>query len=445
MFHLTLKPNKLRALLGGHPWVLDASLLPVAPEQTGSKNDSNDSNDSCDSNNSSACLSDGDVVDVYSDKGRFFARGFYNSRSKIRVRLFSWNEDEPLDQGFWERKIALALQLRQAIGYWTRPTESDVREFPDRNTEQPFDCCRLINSEGDGLSGLIVDQYGPILVVQVTSFGVFRNLDAIVPVLAQQTRCQSILIKTEENIARKEGIFLTEDQARDQNSRWYEGAVWGEPLPDRMVIDSGSILYKIELTGGQKTGFYLDQRENRNAAAQLLGGKTVLDMFCYHGGFSLAACKNGAVSALACDSSKKALDRTVENAKINNVDCLTTQQGDSFEILTAFKDQQKTFGGVILDPPKFATGKRTAQEALRGYHFLNRLGMSVVEPGGFLISCSCTGSVSREDFFDMLHGAAHQAGRTLQILQQRGAALDHPINAACPEGEYLKCFLCRVL
>ncbi len=432
MIHVTLKPNKLRALLGGHPWVLESSLQPVL-EQT--------SKTAADSENR---LSDGCVIDVYSDKGRFFARGFYNSRSKIRVRLFSWSENELLDAGFWERKIGMALRLRKDIGYWRRPTETEVRDLNEVPSGEAFTACRLVNSEGDGLSGLIVDQYGPILVVQVTSFGVFRQLDLIVPVLAQQTRARSILIKTEENIAKKEGIYLSEEIAREQDCPWYDGKVWGDPLPTQLVIDCGGILYKIELTGGQKTGFYLDQRENRSETTKQLAGKTVLDMFCYHGGFSLAACKNGATSALACDSSQKALETTRENARMNNVNRLETRQGDSFEILTAFRDQQKTFGGVILDPPKFATGKRNAQEALRGYHFLNRLGMSVVEPGGFLITCSCTGSVSREDFFDMLHGAAHQAGRKLQILQQRGAALDHPVDAACPEGEYLKCFLCRV-
>ena len=391
----TLKPNKLRALLGGHPWILDGSLELI---------------------DKSNAPSDGSVVDVYSDKGRFFARGLYNSHSKIRVRLYTWNESESLDDAFWTKRISTAIDLRKELGYFSQAT-------------------RLINSEGDALSGLIVDKYEDVLVMQATSLGILLRAEHFAQILQNLTGAKTVIATTEPTMARREGA--PEELTADR--------VFGDPVPETMVIQSGGIKYEIQLLGGQKTGFYLDQRENRLAAAELFKGKTVLDMFCYHGGFSIAASQAGAVSCLACDSSAKALEQVKKNAQLNAVDNVETLQGDSFQILEQFKSEGRTFGGVVLDPPKFAQGKRSVQEALRGYHYLNKLGISCIAPGGFLVTCSCTGSVRREDFFDMLHGAATQAGRRIQILQQRGAAPDHPVLDSCPETDYLKCFLCRVI
>ena len=310
----------------------------------------------------------------------------------------------------------VAVDLRKELGYFSQAT-------------------RLINSEGDALSGLIVDKYEDVLVMQATSLGILLRAEQFAQILQNLTGAKTVIATTEPAMARREGA--PEELTADR--------VFGDPVPETMVIQSGGIKYEIQLLGGQKTGFYLDQRENRLAAAELFKGKTVLDMFCYHGGFSIAAAQAGAVSCLACDSSAKALEQVKKNALLNAVDNVETLQGDSFQILERFKSEGRTFGGVVLDPPKFAQGKRSVQEALRGYHYLNKLGISCVAPGGFLVTCSCTGSVRREDFFDMLHGAASQAGRRIQILQQRGAAPDHPVLDSCPESDYLKCFLCRVM
>ncbi len=399
-----LKPNKLRALLGGHPWVMDTSLAPLTES-----------------------IPNGSVVDVYTEKGRFFARGLYNGHSKIRVRLYSWDQNESLDAAFWTEKIQTALDLRYAIGYFNRNAQTDNLSTPT--------AVRLINSEGDGLSGLIADMYSDIIIVQATALGIWQRAEMLADILRNLTSAKTVIVRTESSMAKREGLEESDSQAM----------VFGSPAPETCVINSGGILYQIDFSAGQKTGFYLDQRENRNAAAVLTAGKSVLDMFCYHGGFSLAAAKAGAKSCLACDSSAKALEQTLRNVQLNGVNNIEVRQGDSFEILESFKAQGQVFGAVILDPPKFAQGKKSVQEALRGYHYLNKLGIACVEKGGILVTCSCTGSVTREDFFSMLHGAASQAGRSVQILQQRGAAMDHPVLDACPESDYLKCFLCRVI
>ena len=258
-YSLTLKPNKLRALLGGHPWILDGSLELL---------------------DKSNAPKDGSVVDVYSDKGRFFARGLYNSHSKIRVRLYTWNETESLDDAFWTKRISTAIDLRKELGYFSQAT-------------------RLINSEGDALSGLIVDKYEDVLVMQATSLGILLRAEQFAQILQNLTGAKTVIATTEPAMARREGA--PEELTADR--------VFGDPVPETMVIQSGGIKYEIQLLGGQKTGFYLDQRENRLAAAELFNGKTVLDMFCYHGGFSIAAAQAGAVSCLACDSSAKALEQ----------------------------------------------------------------------------------------------------------------------------------------
>jgi 23S rRNA (cytosine1962-C5)-methyltransferase len=212
-----------------------------------------------------------------------------------------------------------------------------------------------------------------------------------------------------------------------------------------VVADRG-LRYQVDLAEGQKTGFYLDQRENRRAAAGCFRGRRVLDMFCYSGGFSLAAAAWGAArECLGVDSSPKAIEGARANAALNGLANVTFQTGDAFAVLESLVAAGKRYGGVVLDPPKFARARRALDDALRAYHWLNRLGMSLVEPGGILVSCSCSGLVTREDFRHVILGAAQQTGRQVQLLEQRGASPDHPVALGCPESEYLKCFICRVV
>jgi 23S rRNA (cytosine1962-C5)-methyltransferase len=203
--------------------------------------------------------------------------------------------------------------------------------------------------------------------------------------------------------------------------------------------------YGVDLLAGQKTGFYLDQAENRRAAAHYLRGRRVLDLFCYTGGFGLAAAAlGGARDVLGIDSSKKALAAAQANAARNGIENVRYEARDAFAALEALAAAQERFGAVVLDPPKFTRTRRGAADALRAYHRLNRLAVEILEPGGILVTCSCSGGVSREQFLHMLSGVAQKTGRDLQILEQRGAAPDHPVSATCLESDYLKCVICRV-
>jgi 23S rRNA (cytosine1962-C5)-methyltransferase len=216
------------------------------------------------------------------------------------------------------------------------------------------------------------------------------------------------------------------------------------PESPLVVVDHG-LQYEVDLAEGQKTGFYLDQRENRVAAARYFHGRRVLDMFCYSGGFAMAASSiGGAADVLAIDTSQRAVALAEANAKRNAIANVRFQCGDGFQMMKSLIEAGERFGGVVLDPPKFAQSRGALAEALRAYHWLNRLAVGLLEPGGFLATCSCSGHVSREDFLDMLVGVGQQTGRQIQVLEQRGASPDHPVSTTCLETEYLKCFICRV-
>jgi len=389
-----LKPRKARPFFGRHPWVLDSAIDRI-----------------------DGSPADGDVVDLYSDQERFIARGIFNSRSRIHVRLYTWNEAEQLDEAFWRGRLEAALRLRSTLGY-----------------DRPEGAARLVFSEGDGLSGLIVDRYGDFLVVQVTALALAIRLPQIVPMLVELARPQGILLRTERDIVRAEGLDLV------------PGLTWGQiPEGPVEILDQG-LRYSVDLAEGQKTGLYLDQRENRTAAARYMNDRRVLDMFCYTGGFSLSAAAVGkAREVLGFDSSQRAVTQAGANAERNGLHNVQFENGDAFDTLHSLKTAGEQFDGVVLDPPKFARSRGAVEDALRAYARLNRLAIDVLAPCGILVTCSCSGHVTRDDFFFMLVSVAQQSGRDIQVLEQRGAAADHPVSTTCPETEYLKCFVCRVL
>ena len=388
-----LKPRKARPFYGRHPWVLDSAIERIEGNPA-----------------------DGDVVDLLSDKGKFIARGIFNSRSRIRVRLYTWNAAEPLDDAFWRRRLEAAVQFRRQLGY-----------------DDPQGAARVVFSEGDALSGLVVDRYADYLAVQVTAQAMAVRLPQIVAMLVELLQPKGIMIRTERGVSRAEGIDLR------------DGPYWGQTPDGPLLIVEHGLTYEVDLAEGQKTGFYLDQRENRAAAARYFRDRRVLDVFCYSGGFSMAASRlGGAREVLGIDTSQRAVALAEANARRNGLENVRFQSGDAFQTLESLAASGERFGGVVLDPPKFARSRGAVDEALRAYHWLNRLGVGLLEPGGFLVTCSCSGHVSREDFLYMLVGVAQQTGREIQLLEQRGAAPDHPVNAACLESEYLKCFICRV-
>lgn len=389
-----LKPRKARPFFGRHPWVLDSAIERIEGE-----------------------VQDGDIVDLLSEKGKFIARGLYNSRSRIRARLYAWDAGEPLDEDFWRRRLENAVSFRRELGVL-----------------EPSNACRLVFSEADGLSGLVVDRYANYLALQPTALAIARRLDLLVPVLVELVKPRGIVIRNERGVAQLEGVDLS------------EGLYWGEAPAGPVFISEHGIRYGVDLTAGQKTGFYVDQRDNRRAAAAHCRDKRVLDMFCYSGGFALAAAMLGrAREVVAVDTSQKAIALARANAELNGVSNIHFRAGDAFQTLDELVAAGERFGTVILDPPKFARSRSRLDEALMAYHRLNLMGVLALERGGTLVTCSCSGHVTREDFLHMLSGVAQRSGRQIQILEQRGASADHPVSATCLETEYLKCFICRVV
>jgi 23S rRNA (cytosine1962-C5)-methyltransferase len=389
-----LKPRRARPFFGRHPWVLDSAIDRLEGEPA-----------------------DGDVVDLQTHDGQFVARGLWNSQSRLRVRLYAFDAAVPLDDTLWRSRLAAAVALRKSIGF-----------------DDPAGGCRLVNSEGDDLSGLIVDRYGEYLAVQVTALAMERRLETIADALESLVAPRGILLRgAERGLSKLEGLHLPD--------RVLRGAEPGGPV---FVVEHG-LRFGVDLTEGQKTGFYLDQRDNRQAAAGYARGRRVLDMFSYSGGFALACAVAGrAASVLAVDTSAKATALVDANAALNGVATVTAETADAFEKLDSLAVAGERFGMVVLDPPKFARSRASLDDALRAYHRINRVACDLLEPGGILVTCSCSGSVSREDFLQMLAGVAQRAGRTLQLLEVRGAAADHPVSASCLEGEYLKCVIARV-
>ena len=389
-----LKPKRARPFFGRHPWVLDAAVARVEGSPA-----------------------DGDVVDLATQEGKFVARGLWNSASRLRVRLYTFAAEVTLDDALWRARLESAVALRRSLGL-------DARDG----------AARLVNSEGDDLSGLVVDRYGDYLAVQVTALAMARRLDTLSAALTDLVAPRGILLRgADRGLAKLEGLQLPD--------RLLCGTAPDGPI----FVREHGLTFGVDLTEGQKTGYYLDQRDNRQAAARYARGRRVLDMFCYSGGFAVACAVTGAArSVLAVDGSSRATALAKANAELNGAANVAVETADAFEKLDALRDGGERFGMVILDPPKFARSRATAEDALRAYHRINRVGVDLLDPGGILVTCSCSGSVSRDAFLEMLGGVAQRAGRPLQFLECRGAGPDHPVSASCLEGEYLKCVIARV-
>ena len=391
---VVLKRQRARPFFGRHPWVLDSAVAAV--EGTPGA---------------------GDVVDLATHDGRFVARGLWNPHSRIRVRLYAFDAATKLDDAFWRARIGAAVALRKDLG------------LDDR-----AGAARLVNSEGDDLSGLIVDRYGDYLAVQVTALAMATRLEVFCDALEAAVAPRGILLRgAERGLAKLEGLALPD--------RLIRGTAPTGPI----FVREHGLRFGVDLAEGQKTGYYLDQRDNRQAAARHARGRRVLDMFCYSGGFAVAcAVSGGARSVLAVDASGRAVALARANAELNAATTVTAEESDAFDKLDALAAAGERFGMIVLDPPKFARSRAAADDALRAYHRINRVAVGLLEPGGILVTCSCSGSVTRDDFHRMLAGVAQRAGRPIQILESRGAAPDHPVSASCLEGEYLTCVIARV-
>lgn len=358
----------------------------------------------------------GDEVELVSTTGNFIARGFFNPNSKIQVRLLCWEAGIPLDDSFFRTRIARAVELRKTL---------DLMD--------PSGGCRLVFSEADGLSGLSVDRYADYLVVQVSSLGMFQRREQIAEILMEMLSPAGIFLRCDKAMAKLEGF-----EAQDYLIR-------GSEPPGPIFISEYGVQFQIQLSLGQKTGYYLDQRENRVQVAKLARGRRLLDVFCYAGGFSLHALKQGARETVGIDQSQPALDLARFNAENNQLGPTRWIQGEAFDELENLVNQGEKFGVVVLDPPRFARGRKDVHDALRGYRRLHALGMKLVEEKGFLVSCCCSGAITMDMMEELLAQLATDQRRDIQILERRGPSADHPVSVSCLESHYLKCLITRVL
>ncbi|MDZ4683574.1 MAG: class I SAM-dependent rRNA methyltransferase [Planctomycetaceae bacterium] len=391
-----LKPRKALPFFSHHPWVFQSAVM-----------------------ESPSDLTAGSEVVLRSAEGQFVARGLYNPNSNIRVRLYSWSEDATLDAPFWAQRFDEAVALRRRLfGAFT-----------------PDTACRLVYSEADQLSGLIIDRYGDWLVVQFTALAMAQRQDLWLDLLQERLQPRGIIIRTEKGIRDAEGLEIA------------DGLIRGDAPPRPMFVTENGVRYGVDLTEGQKTGFFLDQRDNRQRLNAFVENARVLDMFCYSGGFGLNALVNGqAAEVIAIDGSDGAVNLAQRNAELNGVaERYRVTKEDGFKALERLAGAGERFDVIVLDPPKLARRREALDAALRGYFSLNRLAVDLLHPGGLLMTCSCSGVVTHQHFVETLSRVGLDAGRHIQILEARGPSADHPASIHCLESDYLKCYLCRVV
>jgi len=387
-----LKPKRETPFKHYHPWLFSGAIAKVLGN-----------------------AEDGEMVSVHSADNTFIAWGIYNSQSNIRVRLYSWQESEILTLDFWKQKLQSAIAYRRSLGFGM---------FTDKHSN----AYRLVNSEADGLSGLTIDRYGDALCVQFTSLAMYHRRHLWYELLLDLLVPQSITLRTEHDMQKEEGILATDE------------VVFGS-APERQVICENGISYYVQLNSGQKTGFYLDQRANRAYVQGLSKDRRVLDLCCYSGGFALNAKKGGAAMVQAIDVSANAITLAKENALLNNEPDIIFQQADAFRYVDTCEQK---YDLIVLDPPKMTHSRASVANALKGYLHLNSKSFSLLDSGGILVSCSCSGRVSAEDFNSVIKEAAFKAGKKAKIMCITGADTDHPVSVYVPESAYLKCIISYV-
>lgn len=393
MLTITLKPGKEKSLLRRHPWI-----FPTAIERIEGKPEEKNK--------------PGATALVRSSTGQFLARAAYSPKSQIRARVWSFNEDEPIDHALIKRRVKKALAYRLA-------------------TIRDTDAIRVIFGEADGFPGLVADWYGGKnghLVCQFQSAGVEVWKTAIVQALIAETGCQNVYERSDASVREREGLPRV------------TGTLAGiEPSDETLVTENG-VRYAVDIKTGHKTGFYIDQRDNRKLVMENAAGRDVLNCFCYTGGFSLAALKGGAASVMSIDSSGEALTIGQRNVALNGLDASKAEwrDADVFKTLRALREQDKSFDLIVLDPPKFAASPDQVERAARAYKDINLIGLQLLREGGLLFTYSCSGAISADLFQKIVAGAANDAKVDARILRRLSAGIDHPVTTSFPEGEYLK-------
>ena len=390
------------ALHSGHPWVYDTEIT-AAPD---------------------TLPAPGAIVDVFGPKGSWLGAGFFSPSSKIRVRIVSRNANDRMDESFWKRRLEYAWAYRKAV---LAPEE--------------LDCCRIVFGEADSLPGLTVDRFHDLLSVQILSVGMEAIKDTLLPALAELLRADGQVIR---GIYERNDLALREREGLAQYKGWYPlGTDPGSPCTE--ICENG-VYYAVDVENGQKTGFFLDQKYNRQAVARLARGKRVLDCFTHTGSFALNAARGGAAHVTAVDVSQTAVEMARANAVRNGLDNRMAFLCENvFDLLPRLEKEGCPYDFIILDPPAFTKSRKTTQNALRGYKEINYRAMKMLPRGGYLATASCSHFATEELFRKMLASAAADAGRSLRQIEARQQSPDHPILWNVPETDYLKFFLFQVV
>jgi 23S rRNA (cytosine1962-C5)-methyltransferase len=389
-----LKKGREKSLLNRHPWVFSGAIDAISGD-----------------------IESGQTVDLVSANGRWLATGAFSPQSQIAVRIWSFDQDEKISIAFFRNRISRAILARTLPG-----------------TRQNFSACRLIHSESDGLPGLTIDKYGDYLVCQFLSAGAEYWKTDLVRILEEFAPCKGSYERSDVAVREKEGLSPA------------TGILSGDCPPEPILIEENNLRFRVDVLKGHKTGFYLDQRENRAMIPEFCKGADVLNCFAYTGAFGVAALAAGAKSVTNIESNPALLDMARENTQLNGLDFSRVQNlaEDAFHTLRRFRDSRRKFDVIILDPPKFAESRSQIPKACRGYKDINLLAAKLLSPGGTLITFSCSGLMPQDLFQKIVADAARDAGRTGQIVRRLYQASDHPTALEFPEGTYLKGLICRV-
>ena len=391
---IRLKAGREKSVLNRHPWVYSGA---IADTEGGPQ--------------------PGDIIDIRAHAGEWLGRGYYNPQSQIVVRILTWDPSQAIDSDFWRHRLQAALARRRAL-------------LQDPTTT----AFRLVHAESDGLPGLIVDCYGDWLVIQSLTLGIERHKALLVETLVELLQPEGIFERSDVHVRSLEGLSEV------------EGCLHGELSDGPIVVLENGLSFFVDLVSGHKTGFYLDQRENRRKVAEYCNGQSVLNAFSYTGGFAVYAGRQGAGRVTSVDTSSDALQMAEENVKINGLSPGDHEyvNGDAFQVLRRLRDGAREFDVVILDPPKFALARSQLNAATRGYKDINMLGMRLLRPGGILCTFSCSGALSEDLFQKVLFGASVDVGRDVRVIERMGQGRDHPVLLSFPQSAYLKGFACRV-
>jgi 23S rRNA (cytosine1962-C5)-methyltransferase len=417
MADLVLKPGREKSLLRRHPWIFSGAVHHVdrtpalrprpAPLYRGGQAHTVPVSSRED-------VASGETVNLLSFKGDFLARAAYSPSSQIRARVWTFNQ-EPVDTDFFRKRIHASIEQRSIL-----------------NLQRSTNACRLIHAESDGLPGLIVDRYADMLVLQSLTAGSEFWKETIADILLEETGLDTIYERSDADVRELEGLQPVIGFLR--------GSINHSPL----TITENDLKFNINFEAGHKTGFYLDQRQNRLRVRELANGRDVLDCFCYTGGFTLNALTGGAKSVVAVEASAEALSLGNENLRLNSGQAESVEwcEGDVFQVLRRFRDEARSFDMIVLDPPKFAPTAAQAEKASRGYKDINLLAFKLLQPGGILVTFSCSGGIDAALFQKIVASAALDAGVEAQILEHLSQGPDHPVALNFPEGTYLKGLVC---